>query len=353
MAYFPIEKIYTSGLDISRVSEVIMANVESQAANSVANKIISNVGQVIVGKDKQINLLMVALLVGGHVLLEDVPGTGKTKTARALAQSLKLDFKRVQFTIDLLPSDLTGIHYFDRSSDQFIFRQGPIFTNILLADEINRATARTQSSLLECMEEKQVTVDGETRPLPPPFLVIATQNPIESQGTFPLPEAQLDRFLLMLSMDYPTHDESISILKRFATSDPLTDLQSVATPEELLDMQKKATEVYVADCIYDYATNIVEATRVSAEIRVGASPRALLALVSAAKALALLSGRDFVTPDDIKELTVPVLAHRLSMHASGAISKDGSMLTQHDHAASILNSILGMVSCPTENFTKK
>ncbi|MBR3032363.1 MAG: MoxR family ATPase [Clostridiales bacterium] len=330
-----------------------MSDVQKPAANDVASKIISNVNKVIVGKDEQIKLLMVALLVGGHVLLEDVPGTGKTKTARALAQSLDLKFKRIQFTIDLLPSDLTGIHYFDRSADKFVFREGPIFTNILLADEINRATARTQSSLLECMEEKQVTVDGETRILPPPFLVIATQNPIESQGTFSLPEAQLDRFLLMLSMNYPTHEESIAILKRFATDDPLTTLESVATPDELLAMQKEAKEVYVADCIYDYATAIVEATRNSQEVRIGASPRALLALVSAAKALALLSGRSFVTPDDIKELSVPVLAHRLSMHASGALSKDGGIQTQHDHASSVINSILESVACPTEDFSNK
>lgn len=330
-----------------------MSDVQKPAANDVASKIISNVNKVIVGKDEQIKLLMVALLVGGHVLLEDVPGTGKTKTARALAQSLDLKFKRIQFTIDLLPSDLTGIHYFDRSADKFVFREGPIFTNILLADEINRATARTQSSLLECMEEKQVTVDGETRILPPPFLVIATQNPIESQGTFSLPEAQLDRFLLMLSMNYPTHEESIAILKRFATDDPLTTLESVATPDELLAMQKEAKEVYVADCIYDYATAIVEATRNSQEVRIGASPRALLALVSAAKALALLSGRSFVTPDDIKELSVPVLAHRLSMHASGALSKDGGIQTQHDHASSVINSILESAACPTEDFSNK
>ena len=330
-----------------------MSDVQKSAANDVASKIISNVNKVIVGKDEQIKLLMVALLVGGHVLLEDVPGTGKTKTARALAQSLDLKFKRIQFTIDLLPSDLTGIHYFDRSADKFVFREGPIFTNILLADEINRATARTQSSLLECMEEKQVTVDGETRILPPPFLVIATQNPIESQGTFSLPEAQLDRFLLMLSMNYPTHEESIAILKRFATDDPLTTLESVATPDELLAMQKEAKEVYVADCIYDYATAIVEATRNSQEVRIGASPRALLALVSAAKALALLSGRSFVTPDDIKELSVPVLAHRLSMHASGALSKDGGIQTQHDHASSVISSILESVACPTEDFSNK
>ncbi|MBP5493272.1 MAG: MoxR family ATPase [Clostridiales bacterium] len=321
-------------------------------AQNIATRIVENVNKVIVGKDKQIELLMVALLVGGHVLLEDVPGTGKTKTARALAQSLNLDFKRVQFTIDLLPSDLTGIHYFDRSANQFVFRPGPIFTNILLADEINRATARTQSSLLECMEEKQVTVDGETRVLPPPFLVIATQNPIESQGTFPLPEAQLDRFLLMLSMEYPTHEESIAILKRFATDDPLLSLQSVAEPSELMAMQQEAKNIRVSDLLYDYAAKIVEATRESSEIRVGASPRALLAYVASAKALALLRGRSYCTPDDFKELAVPVLAHRLSMHASGAMNKDGSFLSLHDYAAVALNKILETVPCPTEDFSR-
>ena len=320
--------------------------------DNAATRIIENVNKVIVGKDKQIELLMVAILTGGHVLLEDVPGTGKTKTARALAQSLKLDFKRVQFTIDLLPSDLTGIHYYDRSSEQFVFRPGPIFTNILLADEINRATARTQSSLLECMEEKQVTVDGETRPLPPPFLVIATQNPIESQGTFPLPEAQLDRFLLMLSMDYPTTEESIAILKRFATTDPLTTLPSVATPEEIMEMQENARKIFVADSIYEYATKLVEATRTSSDIRIGASPRALLALVSAAKSLALLRGRSYCTPDDIEELAVPVLAHRLSLHASASFGKDGVFHSQHDIAAQLISGLLDTLECPTEDFNR-
>ena len=316
----------------------------------IAQAIRENVSKVIVGKDRQIEYLLTALIVGGHVLLEDVPGTGKTKTARALAQSLALDFKRVQFTIDLLPSDLTGIHYYDRKTDEFIFREGPVFTNILLADEINRATARTQSSLLECMEEKQVSVDGRTMKLRPPFLVIATQNPIESQGTFPLPEAQLDRFLMMLKMDYPTHEESIEILKRFAVDDPLTSLSSVASPDDLFTMQEEAKQVHVDDKIYDYAVSIIEATRKDPDIRVGASPRALLSYVAAAKALALLRGRDFVTPDDLKELAVPVLAHRISIHSSGSFSRDGEYASVRDRAASVITKVVDSVTCPTEKF---
>jgi len=318
--------------------------------NTFSEKLTGNVNKVIVGKDKQIELLLVALLTGGHVLLEDVPGTGKTKTAKALAQSLDLDFKRVQFTIDLLPSDLTGINFYDREANSFVFRKGPVFTNILLADEINRATARTQSSLLECMEEKQVTVDGETRKLDLPFLVIATQNPVESQGTFPLPEAQLDRFLMMLKMDYPTHDESIAILKRFAADDPLDTLTPVTSREELADMQEQARNIFVSDLLYDYAARIVEATRGSSEITVGASPRALLAFVSAAKALALVRGRTNCVPDDFRELAVPVLAHRLTIRSYGTMSKDGKFRTRHDIAADIINAILGNIPCPTEDF---
>lgn len=320
--------------------------------NSFSEKLIGNVNKVIVGKDKQIELLLVSLLVGGHVLLEDVPGTGKTKTAKALAQSLDLSFKRVQFTIDLLPSDLTGINFFDREANSFVFRKGPVFTNILLADEINRATARTQSSLLECMEEKQVTVDGETRKLDLPFLVIATQNPVESQGTFPLPEAQLDRFLMMLKMDYPSHEESLAILKRFATEDPLDTLAPVTTGAELISMQEQVKHVYVSDLLYDYAAKIVEATRTSSDIAVGASPRALLAYVSAAKALAFVRGRNNCIPDDFKELAVPVLAHRLTIRSQGGLSKDGKFLSKRDLAAGIISRLLGSVPCPTEDFSK-
>ena len=321
--------------------------------NTFSEKLTENVSKVIVGKEKQIELLLVSLLVGGHVLLEDVPGTGKTKTAKALAQSLDLDFKRVQFTIDLLPSDLTGINFFDREANSFVFRKGPVFTNILLADEINRATARTQSSLLECMEEKQVTVDGDTRKLDLPFLVIATQNPLESQGTFPLPEAQLDRFLMMLKMDYPTHEESIEIMKRFATEDPLDTLSPVTTREELQSMQNQVKNVFVSDLLYDYAAKIVEATRESSDTSIGASPRALLAYVSAAKALAFVRGRSNCVPDDFKELAVPVLAHRLIIRSHASISGDGKFMSKSDIAASIINNILNSVPCPTEDFSKK
>lgn len=321
------------------------------AMNSFTEKLIGNVNKVIVGKDKQIELLLVSLLVGGHVLLEDVPGTGKTKTARSLAQSLDLEFKRVQFTIDLLPSDLTGINFFDREANAFVFHKGPLFTNILLADEINRATARTQSSLLECMEEKQVTVDGETRKLDLPFLVIATQNPVESQGTFPLPEAQLDRFLMMLKMDYPTHEESIEILKRFAKEDPLESLAPVTTKEEIFSMQQKVKDIYVSDLLYNYATKIVEATRESADIEVGASPRSLLAYVAAAKALAFVRGRENCIPDDFKELAVPVLAHRITVRSQRSVS-EGRFMSKRDTAAAIIAKILENVPCPTEDFSK-
>ena len=320
--------------------------------NSFSEKLIGNVNKVIVGKDKQIELLLVSLLVGGHVLLEDVPGTGKTKTARALAQSLDLDFRRVQFTIDLLPSDLTGINYFDRQANEFVFRKGPVFTNILLADEINRATARTQSSLLECMEEKQVTVDGDTRKLDLPFFVIATQNPVESQGTFPLPEAQLDRFLMMIKMDYPSHDESIEILKRFSTEDPLDKLAPVTNAEELASMQKRAKMTRISELLYDYAARIVEATRTASGVTVGASPRALLAFVSAAKSLAFVRGREYCIPDDFKELAVPVLAHRLTISLQHTVSKNAKFLSKRDMAEEVINTILDEVTCPTEDFSK-
>ena len=251
-----------------------------------------------------------------------------------------------------MPQDITGLNIYSQKSGEFEFIAGPVFTNILLADEINRATARTQSSLLECMEEKQVTVDGDTRKLEPPFLVIATQNPIESQGTFPLPEAQLDRFLMMLKMDYPTHDESIAILKRFATDDPLDTLTPVATKEELTSMQEQVKNVFVSDLLYDYAAKIVEATRESSEVAIGASPRALLAFVSAAKALAFVRGRNNCIPDDFKELATPILAHRLTIRSHGSLTGTGKFLSKSEASCNIIKGILDNVPCPTEDFSK-
>ncbi|MDB5084914.1 MAG: ATPase associated with various cellular 3 [Bacilli bacterium] len=275
------------------------------------DKVRQAVQQVIVGKQSVIDLLLVGLISSGHLLLEDVPGTGKTLLAKALAKSLDCEFKRIQFTPDLLPSDLTGINFFNQKLSEFQFRPGPIFTNILLADEINRATPRTQSSLLECMEERQVTIDGQTHRLDRPFLVIATQNPVENQGTFPLPEAQLDRFMLKVRMGYPTTAEGIEILKRFKTSDPLETVFSVATVSDIIQMQSIYSNVYVSDDLFEYILAIAEKTRVHPEIALGVSPRGSQALLKAAQVYALLSGRDYVVPDDVKTLVKPVLSHRM------------------------------------------
>jgi MoxR-like ATPase len=271
----------------------------------------ANVGKVIVGKKDVIELVLVALLSEGHILIEDVPGIGKTILARTVAKSLGLVFKRIQFTPDLLPSDVTGIHFYKQKTGEFEYRPGPILANVVLADEINRATPRTQSCLLESMQERQVTVDLETILLPRPFLILATQNPVELEGTFPLPEAQLDRFLMKLKMGYPFEDEERAILKRFQEENPLEKLESVITGEELLKIQKLCRHVYVDDSLRDYIVSITRATREHAGIELGASPRASLALHQASQSLAAIRGRGYVIPDDIKYLSVPVLAHRL------------------------------------------
>ena len=278
---------------------------------SLCNRITENISRVIVGKDKAIELLLVGLLAEGHVLLEDVPGVAKTLLAKSLAKSIGGSFDRVQFTPDLLPADITGFNVYDQKMGRFSFHPGPVITNVLLADEINRTIPRTQSSLLECMEERQVTVDGNTHPLPAPFLVMATQNPIELEGTFPLPEAQLDRFLLKTQLGYPDKKEEIRILERFQETDPFPLLQPVATPEDITELQKARRRIHVSQPIREYIVDIVHATRDEEAIQFGASPRASLGLMRAGQALATLRGRKYVLPDDIKYLVHPVLTHRL------------------------------------------
>ncbi|MBU3932118.1 MAG: AAA family ATPase [Proteobacteria bacterium] len=275
--------------------------------------------RVIVGKRDCLELLLAALLADGHVLLEDVPGVGKTLMAKSLARSISGRFRRVQFTPDLLPSDITGFNVYNQQEGRFQFQPGPVMTNILLADEINRTIPRTQASLLESMEERQVTVDGQTMRLPVPFLVIATQNPIELEGTFPLPEAQLDRFLLRLRLGYPDRREEIAILERFQENDPLPELEAVATLEQLVELQRARASIRVSAAVREYIADITGATRRHDSLRFGASPRGALALMRAGQALAGLRGRDYVLPDDIKAIAVPALSHRL-------ILKDAELL---------------------------
>ncbi len=288
-----------------------MQAVDIGPVYGLAGRVRESVGRVIVGKSSAIELLLVALLCEGHVLIEDVPGIGKTTLAKALARSLNLTFKRVQCTPDLLPADITGTMVFNQATGTFEFYPGPVFTQVLLADEINRATPRTQSALLEAMEERQVSVEGEVRPLPRPFVVLATQNPIELEGTFPLPEAQLDRFLLKLSLGYPELEEERQILRRFRAADPLRELGPVADVAEILAAQRLVREVHVSTAVEDYLLAIIRETRRHPAVELGASPRAALALYRTAQALAAISGRDYVIPDDIKRLAGPVLAHRL------------------------------------------
>jgi len=313
---------------------------EISRIKQAADRLTNNVGKVIVGKKETVELVLVALLCEGHVLIEDVPGIGKTMLAKAVARSLGCSFKRVQSTPDLLPSDVTGIHFFNQKSSEFEFRPGPIMANIVLVDEINRATPRTQSCLLECMQEQQVTVDLETIPLPRPFLVIATQNPVELEGTFPLPEAQLDRFLLRVGLGYPTKDEEGAILSRFQQSNPLDSLASVIEAAELLELQKLCRQVYVDDSVRDYITAITRATRSHEGIKLGASPRASLGLHLASQALAAIRERNYVIPDDVKYLAVPALVHRL-------ISKTEARLRGRSLEA-IVGEIVSAVPVPVE-----
>ena len=269
----------------------------------------TNIARVMVGREQVTDLLLASFLAGGHVLLEDMPGTGKTVLARSMARSMEVRFGRIQFTRDLLPADVTGIHYFDQGQGTFVFRAGPVFANLLLADEINRATPRTQSALLECMAEQQVTVDGETRKLADPFMVIATQNPVETYGCFPLPEAQLDRFLMKLSMGSMTQDQECAMLDRFITDEPLQSLQPVVTHEEVCALRGACREVFVHEDLRTYMVRLVQSTRQNSDAS-GVSPRGTLALLRASQGYAMVQGRDFVTPEDVKAVAIPVLAHR-------------------------------------------
>lgn len=303
-----------------------------------------NIQKVIIGKEETIDLLMTALLAKGHVLLEDLPGTGKTKLAKSMAMSIGGEFSRIQFTPDLLPSDITGLKIFDREKNDFVLRKGPVFTNILLADEINRATPRTQSGLLECMEEKQVTIDGEKYILADPFLVVATQNPIETAGTFQLPEAQMDRFMMKLSMGFLSRMEEVKVLSHYKEADPLESLTKVLEAGDIVKMQEEANEVYVHTCLLEYIASIVEATRKDTGVIMGVSTRGSLALLKAAKAYAYIQGRNYVVPEDVKKLAVPVLAHRIALNYGYRKEADNKQK---------LREIVEKQPVPTEEFDKK
>jgi MoxR-like ATPase len=313
-------------------------DAEMQEAARRAQQVAANIATVIRGKDETIRDCVVALLAAGHVIVEDFPGVGKTLLAKALARSVSCRFARIQFTPDLLPSDVTGVSVFNQKSGEFEFRPGPIFANIVLADEINRASPKTQASLLECMEEQQATIDTITHPIVAPFMVIATQNPVEYEGTYPLPEAQLDRFMMRLGLGYPSADAEESILHEQTSRDPFTELGPVIDTAEVLAMQRAVRRVNVVPALRRYVVNLLTATRSSRDIYLGASPRAGIALLRAAKALALLRGRDYVVPQDLKDLAGRVLGHRI------ILSSDARVHGQTESA--VIAGLLGRVSVP-------
>lgn len=316
--------------------------------NDLLARIKDNVSNVIIGKEQVTELLLTALAAGGHVLLEDVPGTGKTVLAKSLAKSMDLAFGRIQFTPDLLPSDVTGLSYYNQEKGTFVFKEGPVFTNLLLADEINRATPRTQSSLLECMGEGQVTVDGVTRPLGAPFFVIATQNPVETLGCYPLPEAQMDRFLMRISMGSLSEEEERQMIDRFINASPLETIKPVCSLDEVVALQDECRNIYVHADLRNYIVSLVQGTRkygsssgTARTIAEGVSPRGTLALLRAAQGYAMVQGRDFVAPEDIKTVAVPVLAHRMIADSAYTQQKE-----------SLIHELLGSIALPTEDWTK-
>ena len=318
--------------------------MEIKEIGAAAQKINQNISRVLIGKQSEIDLILTSLFAGGHALLDDVPGTGKTVLAKSLAKSVRCDFKRIQFTADLLPSDITGLSVYNQKTGEFDFQPGPAFTNILLADEINRTTPRTQSALLECMEEKQITVDGETKPLGAPFFVIATQNPVESSGTFALPEAQLDRFLIRLTLGYPTAQESVNILSNYIHGSPKVRLEAVASGADITTIQEAISAAQVSQPIQQYIVDLVEATRRHEDIELGISTRGMLALLRCCQAYAAIHGRDYVLPDDVKALAAPVFAHRLILKVK---------YNSANKATELIQRLLTTVPAPTESTTEK